>query len=211
MRKPDNPGCLGILLAIFGIKPQPAPRSKELPYRQRDDFLSPAEISFYHVVQSTVGEEFTVCPKVNLADIFFVSRPNENSAARARIDRKHVDFLVCDSKTMQPRLGIELDDASHNRQKRQDRDAFVDEVFKVAGLPLLRFPVRSAYTVSEVDAQLSAILNRRPTEALEVKMEEGNSAPICPKCGIPLVLRDSKRGQFYGCSNYPRCRQTVPI
>jgi ssDNA-binding Zn-finger/Zn-ribbon topoisomerase 1 len=34
---------------------------------------------------------------------------------------------------------------------------------------------------------------------------------ICPRCGNKLVLRTAKRGenvgnQFYGCSNYPKCR-----
>ena len=27
----------------------------------------------------------------------------------------------------------------------------------------------------------------------------------CPRCGGTLVLRTGKYGQFYGCSNYPRC------
>lgn len=27
----------------------------------------------------------------------------------------------------------------------------------------------------------------------------------CPRCGGNLVLRNGKYGQFYGCSNYPRC------
>ncbi|MCH5163211.1 MAG: NERD domain-containing protein [Clostridiales bacterium] len=29
---------------------------------------------------------------------------------------------------------------------------------------------------------------------------------FCPRCGGKLVLREGKRGQFYGCSNYPDCR-----
>ena len=28
----------------------------------------------------------------------------------------------------------------------------------------------------------------------------------CPRCGGKLVLRDGKYGQFYGCSNFPRCK-----
>ena len=28
----------------------------------------------------------------------------------------------------------------------------------------------------------------------------------CPRCGGTLVLRTGRYGQFYGCSNYPRCR-----
>ena len=31
---------------------------------------------------------------------------------------------------------------------------------------------------------------------------------ICPKCGSELVERQSKRGRFIGCSNYPKCKFT---
>ena len=34
---------------------------------------------------------------------------------------------------------------------------------------------------------------------------------ICPKCGCSLVLRSGKYGDFFGCSNYPKCRFTKPI
>jgi hypothetical protein len=30
----------------------------------------------------------------------------------------------------------------------------------------------------------------------------------CPYCGKPLVLRNGKYGQFWGCSAYPKCRFT---
>lgn len=29
---------------------------------------------------------------------------------------------------------------------------------------------------------------------------------ICPRCGGKLVLRNGKYGEFWGCSNYPKCR-----
>ena len=38
----------------------------------------------------------------------------------------------------------------------------------------------------------------------EIKVSHG----ICPRCGGQLVLRNGKYGDFYGCSNYPRCRYT---
>lgn len=34
---------------------------------------------------------------------------------------------------------------------------------------------------------------------------------ICPKCKGQLVERNGKYGSFLGCSNYPRCRFTVPL
>ena len=30
----------------------------------------------------------------------------------------------------------------------------------------------------------------------------------CPKCGNNLVVRNGKRGSFYGCQGYPKCRFT---
>lgn len=32
---------------------------------------------------------------------------------------------------------------------------------------------------------------------------------ICPQCGGTLVFRHGRYGNFYGCSNYPRCRFTT--
>ena len=29
---------------------------------------------------------------------------------------------------------------------------------------------------------------------------------ICPRCGNKLVLKNGKYGEFYGCSNYPKCQ-----
>ena len=33
----------------------------------------------------------------------------------------------------------------------------------------------------------------------------------CQKCGKPMVLRRSRRGQFLGCSGYPKCRSTLNL
>jgi restriction system protein len=42
------------------------------------------------------------------------------------------------------------------------------------------------------------------------------SAPVCPACKSSMVLRTAKRGNrvgssFWGCAQYPKCRQTVAI
>ncbi len=214
----ERPGCLGALLRLFGSGPRETP---SLPYRLRDDFLSPAEATFYRALRSAVGDRATVCPKVNLADVFFVVRPNENQSYRNRIDRKHVDFLLCDPMTMRPLLGLELDDSSHNRASRQDRDRFVDEVFKTAGLPLGHVRVHASYDVASLSQWLSQYLSTRPaataTPASPLSPPApAVSSPVCPKCGVPMVLRVASRGErqgerFYGCPNYPRCCEVMPF
>ncbi len=34
---------------------------------------------------------------------------------------------------------------------------------------------------------------------------------ICPRCGGKLVLRQGRYNQFYGCSNYPKCKFTKNV
>jgi len=220
-----NAGCLMVFLRLLGIGAGGEgadSAAKSLPYRVRDNFLSPAERSFHGVLSCAVGKQAVVCPKVNLADIFFVVRPNENHRYRSRIAQKHLDFLLCDPKSMRPIVGIELDDASHARQDRQERDAFVDRVFQAAGLPLIHVPAKGSYSPGELSAQLANYLGKAPASPTVAPVEPakasvaGSGAPVCRKCGVPMVVRTAGQGahrgeQFYGCPNYPKCRETLPI
>lgn len=222
----QKPGCLATVLSWFGVKLGASgvttfqqSQVDDLPYRVRDDFLSPAERSFYQVLNMAVGSQAVVCPKVNLSDVFFVVRPNENMSYRGRIAQKHIDFLVCQPGTIRPLAGIELDDSSHSRPDRQTRDEFVDQVFEAAGLPLVRFSARSGYNPNEIAERLAQYIGM-PESALQPagssRPASSPVAPLCPKCGVPMVVRTVKGGehqgkQFYGCPNYPQCRQVLPL
>ncbi|RMD61399.1 DUF2726 domain-containing protein [Candidatus Parcubacteria bacterium] len=213
----EKQGCLSVLLSWLPLR-----RPEEsFPYRLRDDFLSPAELSFYKTLCLTLGDRFTVQSKVRLADIFFVAQPDRYMAHFNRISQKHVDFLVCDASTMKPILGIELDDRSHSGGRKQQRDEFVENVFRSANLPLLRFPAQRQYNSRDIMAQIEPYLEERTSprdtsQALTDTDPAQDAAPLCPKCGVPMVLRTATRGehkgkQFYGCPNYPRCREVKPV
>lgn len=92
-------------------------RKAEFPYRLRDDFLSPAELSFFNLLRDVIGERAVLCPKVRLSDLFCVkhSDPGRFRIYTNKIDRKHMDFVLCDPVTMRPFLALELDDRSHKR------------------------------------------------------------------------------------------------
>ena len=191
----------------------------DFPYHLRDEFLSPAEQSFYLVLKHVVTDRAIICTKVALGDLFYV-KSSDRSKFRTltnKIDRKHVDFLLCDPKTVCPLVGIELDDRSHQRGDRKDRDEFVEMVYKAAKLPLLRIPAQRAYTTSELVSLLSPLisLNSVDTPSQSVIPEKGNPAPLCPKCGREMVLRTAKKGssqgaQFWSCPDYPNCRGVLP-
>ncbi|MCB9108760.1 MAG: DUF2726 domain-containing protein [Anaerolineales bacterium] len=148
-----------------------------------------------------VGGQWVVLSKVRLADIFFVKRPYENKSYFGRISQKHVDFLLCDPKTMKPVVGIELDDGSHQQAKRKTRDAFVEQVFESAGLPLIQIPNQRAYSRADLSATGDAYCGagRRngtvPVLAPKADLQPTDAVPVCPKCGVPMVLRTAKQGK----------------
>jgi very-short-patch-repair endonuclease len=133
-----------MLLGWLVPEPQGSSSPVRFPYGKRE-LLSAAELTLFRVLKRELPVEWHLLTKVNLADLFFVRQPHRNQAARNRIDRKHVDFVICDVRTMRPLLAIELDDASHERADRIARDQFVDRVFEAAGLPILHVKFAWAY------------------------------------------------------------------
>lgn len=226
-----NPGCLGALFALLGLgRAGSGPAGSErLPYRLRDDFLSPAERSFFGVLSAVAGVRAVVCPKVRVGDLVFVPRsePRRAMGHRNRINQKHVDFVLCAPHTMKPLLVVELDDAkSHGRPDRAARDAFVDAVFEAAGLPVLHVPVQQrGYVPAELSARLDPLLSSAAASAgspppavplAAAATPAALSPPTCPKCGVAMVVRTAARGErqgqsFFGCPNYPQCRRTRPF
>lgn len=49
----------------------------------------------------------------------------------------------------------------------------------------------------------------RNVKATKCDTDRKIASGICPKCGGSLVQRHGKFGNFYGCSNYPKCRFTI--
>ena len=49
------------------------------------------------------------------------------------------------------------------------------------------------------------------TEPVIIEPVNINSNDSCPKCGSNLILRKGKRGSFYGCQSFPKCRFTRDI
>ena len=152
----------GCLTAFINRLFPPKKAEPHFPYAKCDHFLSAAELSFYHVLRSTISEQHTLLTKVNLGDVFYVQQPHKNVGARNRIDRKHVDFLICDAKTMEPLLGIELDDSSHQKKKQQEKDALKDAVFAAAKLPLLRIKAARSYVPQDLRKAIEERLKNTP-------------------------------------------------
>ena len=161
-----------IIIVAFGIanemfnKKKRDNKEKEVaqsPYRYRakDYLISRAEHKFFDVLIDSVGDRYYVFSQIHLATILNhkIVGQNWNGAFR-HINGKSVDFVLCDKAYIKPLLAIELDDQTHNRVDRKERDRVVESILKEAGLPLLRFENHGNFNKAEITQRISEILEK---------------------------------------------------
>lgn len=158
----ENWGFLTNILARLGLinqRIQVTPGS-EPPYRLRTDFLTPSEALFFQLVKSMLPEQVIICPKVYLADLFSAASSESYPNSSFSLDGQMVDFLVYDPKKLKPVFAIDLDDSPPPQRDSSRRDQFIDQIFSIAGLPLIRVPARQAYNMNELSELIQKALQR---------------------------------------------------
>lgn len=133
-----------VVLIIFGVISLFSGQSEQnekspYQYLAKKLFLTRAEHECYDALIAAVGNEYHIFAQVHLGSILDETVRGQNwKAARSHIDRKSIDFLLCDKNYISPKLAIELDDKSHQLPQRQIRDTEVERILREAGIPLLR-------------------------------------------------------------------------
>jgi hypothetical protein len=187
----------------------------EMPYRLREYFLSTPEIALLRVLQQMIAERYIICPKVALTDIFTIVRPNENVHFYNKIFRKHVDFLLCDPKTLKPAIAIEIVKPVARTETRAS-DQFMEELFLSEGIPMVHVPLGEHYEVSDLVNLFTIAVTKTKDSAHAQRTSVQDFAPMCPVCGKMMVLRINRDGpkagkEYYGCMDSPHCAGIVAI
>ncbi|MDB5266185.1 MAG: topoisomerase, partial [Parcubacteria group bacterium] len=131
------------------------PKKRPYQYTRKVNFMTKSEREFFELLTQTVGTEYHIFPQVHLPSILDHKVNGQKwRPAFAHISQKSVDFVLCERVSIAPILAIELDDWSHDRKDRVERDREVERMLAEAGLPLLRLrdykfsdPVRLAEIV----------------------------------------------------------------
>lgn len=109
-------------------------------YTAKPSLMSPTEGEFFVKLEKAVNERYYVFPQVHLSALLdHKVKGQEWKYAFSHINGKSVDYVLCDKETLRPSYAIELDDYTHDHEDRKTRDIEVERMFKVAGLPLVRF------------------------------------------------------------------------
>lgn len=62
--------------------------------------------------------------------------------------------------------------------------------------------------VRKIDENQNITVNVNITEDKNIESIDIDSNNKCLQCGGNLILKNGKYGEFYGCSNYPKCKYT---
>jgi hypothetical protein len=233
-----NPGCLA---AIFGIRPRAVTQKSTAQIRQtpvsivntneppvakpesqshaiyasKGILLTNAEASFFRVLQGMMKDHLVIFPHVALRDLVTVIDQTNYYTYYNRIDRKQVDFVLCDPKSLKPVFVIELDDKSHRHPDRVKRDIFVEDVLANAKIPLVRIPVRQSYDTQELGRLFKSAIDKYILHRTEVpsQLQTIDNPPFCPTHNVRMILRTAHRTgeKFWGCPSYPDCRKIFKL
>lgn len=122
--------------------------TEKIPYR-RKYLLTKNELYFYKNLKIIANEYgYNVLSKIRVADLIEVSKEADEKEYLKyfnKISSKHIDFALCNPDNLYIEYLIELDDGSHNEQKRKDRDEFIEKALEKSGYSLLR-----VYTAEQV-------------------------------------------------------------
>ncbi|MDA7924776.1 DUF2726 domain-containing protein [Mariniblastus sp.] len=131
---------------------------RNLPYLARGQLVTKSELKFYKSLSKAVQDDFQIFAMVRIADLLRVEKNNKHRRKWLnKILAKHIDFVLCDPGTLKPLVCIELDDVSHQRPDRIERDKFVNQAFKSAQLPLLRILTQPEYRSREIRELIESV------------------------------------------------------
>lgn len=75
---------------------------------------------------------------------------------------------------------------------------------------------RSKVTIVQREGLISRIVEALDANNGQVRNALLRPQKVCPKCGAKMILRTASKGpnadgEFWGCSTYPKCRQTMKV
>lgn len=119
---------------------------QDYPYTAKWNFMTPSELKFFKMLEQVVEDKYYIVPQVNLSNLLYLAKWQQNyNSYRSKIDKKSIDFVLFTKDEYKFHLAVELDDPTHEREDRIQRDEFVNEAMKKAGLRLIRCKLMNGY------------------------------------------------------------------
>lgn len=119
-------------------------------YSKKDYLLTQNELKFYRLLKQ-ITDKFDLNLFCQVAMYELINCKSHKDFNRIR--SKCIDFVITE-KNCKIKCCIELDDNSHMRKSRVQRDEFVNKIFEQAGTKLLRIKVQNYYNMEELEKRI---------------------------------------------------------
>ena len=118
----------------------------------RPNLLSDPDSHLFHALVSAMAADAFVMPKARLSDFLYLDGASKQLDHAIKMDRKWVDFLLCDPFSMRPLAVIERvdSDAEDAPVTTPRRDPFIAEALHQAGIVLLKVKPRRSYPIHQL-------------------------------------------------------------
>jgi ssDNA-binding Zn-finger/Zn-ribbon topoisomerase 1 len=198
-----------ILVVFFFVVQQRYLKQDELKdsaYKKKGPLLNMQESAFYNALVTAVGQHGIVLAKVNMTHIATPLSTNKKQwfIANNRIAKSYFDFVVCDPRSLHPRVVIELDNGKELDKGKIERQKLLMHVCKSASIPLIGASIKHSYQVGRLRRLLAAHIDL---------IEPDKEVRFCKRCGSPMVIKTASQGEhkgrrFFTCSRQPHCTYT---
>ncbi len=127
---------IAMLVVAFLIKARGAGLGGEWPFYAKRPLSPPEQVLYFRLVSAL--PDHIVLAQVQLSRFLGVKKGNNSQSWLNRINRMSADFVVCQKDATVVAV-IELDDSSHQRERRVASDAKKDKALASADIKLLRW------------------------------------------------------------------------
>ena len=138
----------------------------DIRFRSKRFLLTENELKFFGVLRAVLHPRYHIACKVRLADIITCRKKDWKVGGANRIAQKHIDFVIFRVDTSRIVAAIELDDSSHAKRERMERDQFVNELFRAARVRLVRIPAAWDYSAASLEQYLTKLKISKPSGGL---------------------------------------------
>lgn len=129
-------------------------------YYAKPYVMTSRENECFKTLNEIFSSKWFVVPQVHLSALldYRVKGQNWNAAFR-HINGKSVDFVLIGKESYKVICVIELDDSTHSKPDRIERDAEIERMFKEARIPLARIGGFESMTKSEIAKVITDAIN----------------------------------------------------
>lgn len=140
-------------------------KKSQYRYYAKSYVMTSRENECFKIINEIFSSKWFVVPQVHLSALldYRVKGQNWNAAFR-HINGKSVDFVLIGKESYKVICAIELDDSTHSKPDRIERDVEIERMFKEAGIPLARISKFESMTKPEIAKVVTDAINAKSVQ-----------------------------------------------